>query len=217
MWFKKKIDPSKIKRKITKELQSQGIKVIDHLPHLENPNFKNSKEVAKRMMVLLALFQLHLEAPKEIIANWIASNDLTDCLTDNEIRFLKTDYKHLSKQDQIDIYWYIEAIWALAWVGGFHNTLSLNSAVEDSLSSMLPKIANNDSSKNFISTFKIRSQFEIFEMLDRFYRAHWFVRNNKLIGIKSDKVDMDLIMERRKVLEYVCYKNSDWDTISLDT
>ena len=54
-------------------------------------------------------------------------------------------------------------------------------------------------------------------MLDKFYRAHWFARNNDLTGKKSDKVDMDLIMERRKALEYICYAEYEWDNISLDT
>ena len=54
-------------------------------------------------------------------------------------------------------------------------------------------------------------------MLDKIYRAHWFARNNELKGEKSEKVDLDIIIERRKALEYTCYKEFEWDEISLDT
>ena len=217
MWFKKKIKPESIKIKNTKELKSNGIEVIDHLPYLEYPNFRDSKDIAERMMILLALFQLHLGAPTEIIKRWIEVNGLQDNLTDEEKQFLNINYKDLPEQDQINIYWYIEAIWAFAWVGGLHNNLSFNSGVEDFLATILPNIKNSDPADPFISDFKIRNELEIFEMLDRFYRAHWFARNNNLTGKESDKVDLDLIMERRKALEYVCYKANEWDEISLDT
>ncbi|MEO0901446.1 MAG: DUF4272 domain-containing protein, partial [Bacteroidota bacterium] len=118
---------------------------------------------------------------------------------------------------EIDIYWYVEAIWAFAWVGGFHNRLTLNTPVEDSLAQIMPNIAKNEKAESFIENFKPRKEKEIFSMLDRFYRAHWFARNNNLVGVKSDKVDLDIIMERRKVLEYVCYAHEEWDEISLDT
>ena len=217
MWFSKKIKPEQIKAKNTKALQSMGIDVIDHLPYLDDPDFRDSKEVAKRMMILLALFQLHLGAPTEIIKNWIEKNGLQNYLTEEEKKFLKSNFKELPEQDKIDIYWYIEAIWAFAWIGGLHNNLTFNSEVEDTLAAMLPDIKANDSADQFINNFKIRNSLEVFEMLDRFYRAHWFSRNNSLTGKVSDKADLDLIIERRKALEYVCYQEYVWDDISLDT
>jgi len=54
-------------------------------------------------------------------------------------------------------------------------------------------------------------------MLDYFYRAHWVARNSNLNGIKDDKVNMSIIMERRKAHEWVCDSSVDWDDISLDT
>ncbi len=217
MWFNRKINPEKIKVKNTKILRRNGIEVIEHLPYLENPTFRKSKEVAKRMMTLLGLFQLHLKAPKEIIKNWIEENKLTETLTREESEFLKNDYNELTEQNQIDIYWYVETIWTFAWIGGFHNNLTFNTSVENTLVSYLPNIERNESAKSFIEGFKYRNEIEIFTMLDKFYRAHWFARNNKLKGITSDKVDLDIIMERRKALEFTCFEELIWDEISLDT
>jgi len=217
MWFRNKIKPEKIKDRNTKQLRSNGIEVIEHLPYLDNPDFRQPKEIAHRTMVLSALFQLHLQAPREIIKKWLEENRLVNYLNKEESEYLETDYTELPEQTQIDIYWFVEAIWTFAWIGGFHNNLTLNTGVEDSLASLIPNIAKNERAEKFISEFKLRNHLEIFEMLDKFYRAHWFARNNDLTGKQSDKVDLDIIMERRKALEYTVYREFNWDEISLDT
>lgn len=217
MWFNKKIKPEKIKAKNTKILHSCGIPVIEHLPFLDQPEFNSSEKIARRMMVLLAIFQLHLEAPNEIIEKWLTENGLLQELNEEEFEYLKSNYSDLPQQSQIDIYWNIEAVWAFAWVGKLHNSLTFNAGVEDSLITLVPSIQKNESAREFISNFRLRGEYEVFEMLDKFYRAHWFARNNKLNGYSSEKVDLDIIMERRKALEYSCYKNCVWNEISLDT
>ena len=217
MWLKKKIKPEKIKNKNTKELLSSGIEVIEHLPYLDNPEFRESKEIARRTMVLTALFQLHLEAPREVIKKWLKENGLLMNLNAEELEYLETEYSDLPKQTQTDIYWFVEAIWTFAWIGGLHNNLTLNTGVEDSLASLIPNITKNETAEKFITEFKLRNQVDIFKTLDKFYRAHWFARNYNLTGKKSDKVDLDIIMERRKALEYTVYKEFDWNEISLDT
>lgn len=217
MWFRKKIDAEKIKKSNTKKLRLMGIKLIEHLPMLDKPEFRDSEKVARRMMVLLALFQLYLNAPNDIIEKWLDENGLLTELTEEEQMYLKTNYSNLPEQSQIDIYWYIESIWAFAWIGGLHNKLTFNTNVEDSLITLIPNIHENESAIKFIADFEIRNQFEIFEMLDNFFRAHWFARHNNLRGKKSKKADLDIIMERRKALQYTVYKEYEWDNISLDT
>ena len=217
MWFQKKIKPEKIKNRNTKQLRSLGIEVLEHLPYLDNPEFRESEKIARRMMILTALFQLNLKAPKEIIKKWLEENGLITYLNKEELEYLETEYSELSEQTQIDIYWFVEAIWTFAWIGGLHNNLTLNTGVEDSLATLIPNIAKNEPAEKFISDFRLRNQLEIFEMLDKFYRAHWFAKNNNLTGEKSDKVDLDIIIERRKALEFTVYKEIDWNEISLDT
>jgi len=217
MWFTPKIRPEKIKAKNTKELKAKGIEVIDHLPFLQHPEFREPKDIAKRMMILIALFQLYLGAPVEVIEKWINKNRLQEKMTEEEKQFLKADFEDLSEQNQTNIFWYIEAVWTFAWIGGLHNTLTLNTGVEDSLATMLPNIEKDESALTFINNYKLRSEYKIFDVLDKFYRAHWFARNNDLAGKASDKVDLDIIIERRKALEFVCYAKDSWDEISLDT
>ena len=198
-------------------MRSSGIEVIEHLPYLDNPDFREPKEIARRTLVLTALFQLHLQAPREVIKKWLDENGLLTNLNVEELEYLETEYSELPEQTQADIYWFVEAIWTFAWVGGLHNNLTLNTGVEDLLETLIPNIAKNEPAEKFISNFRLRKKIEIFEMLDKIYRAHWFARNNELKGEKSEKVDLDIIIERRKALEYTCYKEFEWDEISLDT
>lgn len=217
MLFRRKMNPAKIKTVNTRKLHAMGIDVIEHLPMLEEPEFREPEKIARRMMVLLALFQLHLKAPNEIVKQWLEDNGLMGELTENELTYLGTKYSNLSQQSQTDIYWFVEAIWTFAWVGGLHDTLTFNTGVENSLVTLVPNIQHNEPTAKFISDFSLRKQVDIFDMLDKFYRAHWFARNNSLTGKTSDQVDIDIIMERRKALEYVVYKKYEWDDISLDT
>ncbi len=69
----------------------------------------------------------------------------------------------------------------------------------------------------FIDSFSSRKQVDVFEKLDLFYRAHWFARNNELSGKESSLVDLSIITERRKALEWVSDNHEQWDDISLST
>jgi hypothetical protein len=54
-------------------------------------------------------------------------------------------------------------------------------------------------------------------MLDLYYRLHWWVRDAQLNRYPSDPVSIDIIMERRKSLEWLLDSASDWDHIELST
>ena len=164
-----------------------------------------------------AFIQLHFGAPNDFIRYYLLENGLLSELTNDENTRLEESYDSWEEQDKTDLYWSIEAIWALAWAGKKHSNLTLNTGVENSLSSCLPNFQENESAKGFIENFSLRSEKEIFTTLDSFYRAHWFARNHSLAGQKSSLVDLDIIIERRKALEWICNIEENWDEVSLDT
>lgn len=211
------INPKKVKKKNTSLLKGMGIDVIEHLPYIELNEFQNDRDIARRCLVLAALLQLHFGAPNEFIESWLKENNLMEFITPNETHILDTQYSDLTEQEQSDLYWTIEAVWALAWVGRKHNNLTFNTSVEDTLAGMTPSFQDNESGEGFIEGFSSRPAKEIFTKLDQFYRAHWYAKNSDLSGSDSPAADVDLIMERRKALEWVCNKHEEWDLISLDT
>ena len=212
-----RFNAEKNKSSNTALLRSEGIEVVDHLPHLDQPKFRSSTAVAERCLVLAALVQLHFGAPRDHLTKWLKENQLDDSVTAHESQLLGTDFGDLPQQRQIDVYWFIEAIWALAWVGELHQNLSLNTPVEDSLAAMLPSVEKMERTEKFVHDFALRGESEIFSTLDYFYRAHWFARNCQLAGSESDLANLDIIMERRKALEWVCDSSLDWDDVPLDT
>ena len=164
--FFSRINPQKIKKKNTKALSKIGIIVPEHLPALDTTKFRSARETAERCIVLATLLQTHFGATNEFVLSYLKQNNLMTHLTEEESALLGEDYKEWEEQTKIDLYWSIEAIWALTWCGGFHDNLSFNSGVENSLASYLPSFAKNEPAQDFLNTFKLRSEKEIIEKLD---------------------------------------------------
>jgi hypothetical protein len=211
------INPKKIKKNNTKYLKSIGVDVIDHLPWLDITTPRRESDVAKRCLILAAILQMHFGAPKDFVKDYLNENNLLDAISPKEREIIEKGYENLKDQEKTNLYWSIEAVWALAWVGSMHQELTFNTSVESSLSSMLPNFQEKESPNEFIKNFRIRSKKEIFKQVDIFYRAHWFARDNDLNGKTSPSVDLDIIMERRKALEWVFDREETWDEVSLNT
>jgi len=211
------MNPEKIKEKNTNALRKSGIEVIDWLPYLDLTESRSSKDVAKRSVILAALLQLHFEAPNDFIEEYLKTNGLFEELSAREKKLLAIGHEDWPGQEKIDLEWSIEAIWAMQWAGGKHKHLTFNSYVEDSLAAMLPNFANNEPADDYIQNFTLISEERIFSELDKFYRAHWYARNKNIENIKDHKVNLSIIMERRKALEWICDKALSWDDIRLNT
>lgn len=211
------ISPRRIKIENTKALRKAGIEVIDHLPAIDECQTRSPTAVASRWLAMAALLQLHFEAPEEFVEKYLLDNGLSEAWSSEERQLLDKGYHNLERQQRTDLYWTIEAIWALAWAGKKHDALSLNTAVEDGLASMLPDFQEEEPAQPYIVGYHLRSKKELFTKLDMLYRAHWFARNKDLSGGSSPLVDLDIIVERRKALEWVCDNQQEWDEISLDT
>lgn len=194
-----------------------GISVLESLPHLDKPHFRKPEEVSARSIVLAALLQLHFGAPNDFIKDYLESNNLLDSMTLGEKDRLSKSYNDWSEQDKVNLDWSMDAIWALMWCGGKHNNLSFNTGVGDTLASMTPSFHENEPALHRINDFKLIDLKTIFTELDKFYRVHWFARNNRLSGTNDNRVNQSIVMERRKALEWVCDSRLEWDDISLDT
>jgi uncharacterized protein DUF4272 len=118
----------------------------------------------------------------------------------------------ISEQDEVDLYWYLEALWALAWVGSFIDELPIDSPVGDELASFLPNLQIDEGPESFSNRFELRSPGEIYRMLDLYYLAHWYARDGHLRNYATGVFSLDVIMERRKALEWVLDSEiDDWD------
>jgi len=79
-------------------------------------------------------------------------------------------------------------------------------------------VANCKDYDEFKANVKIRNIENILDMLDLYYRYHWACVD-KSVNPKSNigSLNPDVVMERRKGLEWLVSKADDWNDISLDT
>jgi hypothetical protein len=175
---------------------------------------RSLKELIGRASVMSGMLRLHFEVPFPVIRDWIDSNDLSAYLSDREKGILSREV--LSEQESIDLNWYIESLWALMWAGGLVEELPFDECADDRMAGMCPNPLSEDTSK-FSKTMKVRGREEIRDMLDLYYCLHWYTEDRRINEEDAEGFDADIIMERRKALEWVFDKKLDWDDVPMDT
>jgi uncharacterized protein DUF4272 len=199
-------------------IRKLGGEVCEWLPWLDRATLRPSSEVADRALILNAVIQIHFGAPAAVVAAWIDENGLTHGLSERERSILAESEDELDAQDITDLYWCIEALWALVWCGSLIEDLPVDQAVASSLASLVPNLQANEPAEAFRARFSLRPFGEIYRMLDLYYRAHWYAREGQLRRFETGKFVLDVIMERRKALEWVSDATiEDWDDTPQDT
>jgi hypothetical protein len=205
------IDPKIVKARSEKIIRKVGGDICDWLPFLDRATLRPREQVVGRALVMNALINIHFQAPTKVIDAWIQHHNLQKHLCESERKVLKS--KNPSEQQSTNLFWYLESLWALMWVGNLIESLPFDQHVEDRLASMCPNLQENEGIEKFSSKIKLRSDDETFEMLDLYYRLHWWTRDAQLNGRKAGKVSLDIIMERRKALEWCMDESVDWDNV----
>ena len=211
------IDPDAIKRHSESVILRAGGRICEWLPTIECTEARELGEIVDRALVLNALLQLHFEAPSHIIAEWIKSQSLQSALSASERAFLEKPTELLAEQEQIDLFWYIEALWAFLWATHLIEDMSFGRCADPSMASLCPELQNNEDGAKFRLRMKLRSYAELYAMRDLAYRFHWWTFDARLKGQDTGSVSLDSVMERRKALEWILDRQLDWDDVPLDT
>ena len=213
-----KIRPEVVKRESETIILSVGGQICDWLPVLDYTNkLRSIESVSRRALVLCAMLQIYFGAPIERINYWLEQNSLSDELADSEREILALDDSDISEQQRINLYWSIEALWALVWVGSLIDALPFDLPVQNSLASLCPNFQQYEDGAKFAQSMQLRSYDDLFQMCDLYYRVHWWTRNAQLQGTNTGDVSIDIIMERRKALEWVMSPDCEWDSVELNT
>lgn len=211
-------DVARIKAESEERIRRLGGKICDWLPWLDREHPRDSSDVAGRALILNAMIQIHFGAPTAVIARWIASNGLTSALSKRERSILERSERELAQQEVADLYWSIEALWALVWCGSLIPELAIETGVGNNLAALLPNLQINEPASGFRARFALRPFPEIYRKLDLYYRGHWYARDGQLNRYDTGKFNLDIIMERRKALEWVSDRTiEDWDDTPLHT
>lgn len=221
------ISPSERREKNNKFIKSMGISCLEELPLTESSNdvkLKDIDSICKRSIACLLSIQLacdicgeaDVEESKSVILSLLDKFQVSDALLDIEKRLITDDY---SKQDAIDVAWTYECYWSLIWALGLidDNDIKIPSEVCD-CNKAIDTVASCKDYDEFKVKVKIRNIENILDMLDLYYRYHWACVD-KSVNPKSNigSLNPEVVMERRRGLEWLVSKADDWNDISLDT
>jgi hypothetical protein len=206
------MDPAEAKARSEQIITGLGGKTLAWLPWLDRTEPRLSSEVASRALAMHAMLQIYFGAPTVSVAAWIHENGLEPLLSKRERLMLSRPDAGLAEQERIDLYWYLEALWAFAWVGQLIPELQIEQSVGDNLALLLPNVEKGEDASVFRNTYALRPFSAVFQMLDLYFRAHWYARDGQLNGYPTGVFNVDVIMERRKALEWISDRTiDDWD------
>jgi hypothetical protein len=97
------------------------------------------------------------------------------------------------------------------WVCGRVSKLEVDQPVGNELASMLPSLRASEPASAFFNGLQRRSDNELLAMRDLIYRAHWYARDGSLKGEATAPIVLDVIMERRKAIEWATDDRQSWD------
>ena len=212
------IDVQAVKKENEAIILQAGGRICDWLPSPDATSpLRDPQAIARRTLVVHAMLQIAFQAPVPFIRQWIRENGLDADLAESERLILDKSNENLTEQEQTNLFWYIEALWAFVWAQGFVAQLPFDQPVGDNLASLMPDLQRNESGTEFLRQAELRSHDELFRMLDLYYRVHWWTRDANLRGQQTGDVRVDIIRERRKALEWMLDTKNDWDCVEMST
>jgi hypothetical protein len=213
-----KLEPLQVKAESERIIKALGGGICDWLPWREPTEPRTSAEVADRALVLHAMVAIAFGAPIDVIASWIRANCLDQSLSRQDRSVLTMKRDKLTDHEMSNLFWQIEALWAMTWAGQLIPELPPDQPVGDSLASLMPNFQAKEDAGSFRRRFVLRPYAEIYSMLDLYYRAHWYAHNGQLTGQATDPFNLDVIMERRRALEWISDRTiEDWEDTPDDT
>ena len=222
---RKKKDPEQ-ERKARSEalLRECGAAINPHLPLHFAPGdalTKGLDAICRRTAAGILMIQIACDAEngdfdhsKEVLLPYLERFGVLDSLNGPEKRLLDGEYTH---RDLAQIVWTYESCWSLEWALGLVPDISDGSDICD-CEEAVHLVADCESMDDFRAKCSLRPLEELKDMTDYYYRAHWAVVENRLrpetaIGDLNEEV----VMERRRGLDWLFAPEDDWFEISLDT
>ena len=207
------------------KLKLYGIDYIENLPVTYEANevkIKSIEDIAKRYIANIISIQVAYDllnnADVDCSLNFF--NDLLnmyesrDALNELERKVLR---KELGKKELVNLTWQYESLNVLSWVLGLKKDLNFPNEVCDA-SYLVEVIATSKNLSEFIVKCNIIDVETILDELDLEYRYHWAIVD-KRINPSTNAVGLDeeIVVERRRALEWLFEDIDDWNKISLNT
>lgn len=210
-------------------LKKLGFWNIDHckgLPLIEDYKLcKSEDQICKRFIASLFSSMLACDYlqdrdfyktdGKKITEQAIVEFGLKNYLFPDEKKVLVECDEHVA----VNVSWTVECSYSLAWVLGLITTEEMEAPGEpEGDHGLFQFIQPFHNFEDFKASCNLRQPSEIMDMLDLYYNYHWACVDNRLNpDTNCCELNEEVVMERRKALEWLICKDKNWDSISLDT
>ena len=178
---------------------------------------KTPQEVAKRVLVLIGVFQAATGRNKETLITLLKENQLWSEVSEIEKKFLETSDEE-SKFISLQYSWRAEAVYILLWSLNRFDSQEIpkNESNLDQISDLLKE--DDFFKKIDIDNARFRSVNEIYNKLDEIQKINWEIRD-ALINKKESPNDYhpSIIYEWHYALNWLTKPDEEWDYITTDT
>jgi hypothetical protein len=208
------MDPMEIKNRSEQIMQLYSCPINNTVSPLKFVKVRPAREIIERTAVMNAMLQIYFGTKIDYVRKWVDIQKLAHRLSPFEAMILQKKNKELTEEENTNIYWYIESIWAFFWVGGYITDLSVDKPVQECITKLIPNIKRGDDYSVLNNMFPQPDE-EIYQMADLYYRLHWAVEETdpKKIPVFFNR---DVIMERRKALAWTINPDYHWDTVPME-
>jgi len=218
------ITPETRKQNSEQKIQAKGIAVHPHLPMIESSAYvelKGLDVICKRAVVTLLSTQIACDLGNQEYSEIRFFIDLMKKFgVRNEVnqKEKKLIGGTFSQQDIADVVWEYECCWSLFWALGLIDTIEDADTICD-CEKAIHLVADCKDYQEFKNKCHLRNIEEILDMLDLYYRYHWAVVEKEHFKpeLPVGNLNPEVVWERRRGLEWLISKESDWYEISLDT
>jgi hypothetical protein len=213
-------------------LKKMGISYNGHLPLIESSNeitVKDLDVICKRAIACLlsASCAATIGSEKDatiadiikLHVGYLSYYDIAydDLLPQEKLIFSS----NFTQQNVINVAWSYEIYWGIIWASNLITNKEMINASEvcNVKRAIALLLETSDDYDFFKGLCKLRSVEKILDMLDLYYCYHWACRQKGLHPDTTNigKLNEEVVMERRKALEWLIREEQDWDEIPLDT
>lgn len=197
-------------------LQQGNVPLHPHLPLLDTEGIRAAEEVADKIISLYCLAGVANGADAGMLLDWLTEAGGLASLDASDRRILED--VNLPESLLNELSWKQESLYTLCWTSGVIEEIQWPDK-ECDLSNAFPAIPPEVPISNFKGAIALRESRAIIEALDLYYNLHASLSHPELWNGQNPATAMkiEVVLERRQALEWVCSDVAEWNDISLDT
>ncbi len=175
------------------------------------------EEVAKRVIILIGIFQAATGREKKEIIEILKTINLWEGISELEGKFL-LKFSEDAKFEALQFGWRSEAVFILLWALKIVDKAEI--PIDESNLDLIADLLKDGQyyKKIDIKTAQLRDSSEILKLLDQVNQIHWELRDASIHNKEPpNDYHPSIIFEWHYALNWLIRPNEDWDFIRTDT